>query len=117
MYIKHIVGKEGEEIALQYLIKNGYMIIKRNFRCRQGEIDIIAKNKDEFVFIEVKTRTNMSYGSPIDSITYYKKKRILKTIKYYSYLNRLENSFIRIDAIQIYIKNNKIYLSHIKGVI
>ena len=67
-----LVGKTGEEIAEIYLIKNGYKILERNFSCRQGEIDIIARDIKEIVFVEVKTRTNKKYGEPIDSITYYK---------------------------------------------
>ena len=50
------LGKEGEDFAADYLQKQGYEIIDRNFECKQGEIDIIAKDKNEYVFIEVKTR-------------------------------------------------------------
>ena len=53
MYQRHILGKTGEDIATQYLIQKGYKIVERNFYCRQGEIDIIAKDKNELVFIEV----------------------------------------------------------------
>ena len=55
MYKSHITGKIGEKIAQEYLIKNDYEILVKNFRCKQGEIDIIAKDKNELVFIEVKT--------------------------------------------------------------
>ena len=63
MYIRHNLGQTGEDIAEIYLVKKGYKIIERNFSCRQGEIDIIAKYKEEVVFIEVKTRTNKRYGA------------------------------------------------------
>lgn len=117
MYKRHNIGKKGEDTAEKYLIKNGYEIIERNFSCRQGEIDIIAKDKDEVIFIEVKTRTNTEYGRPIDSITYFKQNHILKSIKYYLYLNKLENEYIRIDVIEIFFKNNKFYINHIKNAI
>ena len=94
-----------------------YKIIERNFSCRQGEIDIIAKDKDEIVFIEVKTRTNKKYGEPIDAITYYKKKHIIKSIKYYLYIKNLENAFVRIDVIEVYQKKDGFFVNHIKGAI
>lgn len=117
MYIRHVVGRNGECIAEKYLIKNGYKIIEKNFRCKQGEIDIIAKDKNEIVFIEVKTRTNKKYGNPIDAVTYIKRKHLLKSIEYYIYLKKLENSFIRIDIIEIYKKQNKFYIKHTKNAI
>lgn len=117
MYQRHITGKIGEDIACQYLSKNNYKIIERNFNCRQGEIDIIAKDKNEIVFIEVKTRRNNSYGSPIDAITYYKQKHIIKSVQYYLYKEKLENSFVRIDVIEVYSKEEKYYVNHIKNAI
>lgn len=59
MYERHETGKIGEEIAVAYLKQNGYQIIERNFECRQGEIDIIAKDKNDLVFVEVKTRSSI----------------------------------------------------------
>jgi len=58
---KIITGKEGEKIAAAYLKKNGYRIIEINFRCPIGEIDIVAKEKDDLVFVEVKTRKSMEF--------------------------------------------------------
>ena len=117
MYKKHVVGKNGEDIATEYLLNNNYEIIERNFNCKQGEIDVIAKDKDELVFIEVKTRTYMAYGSPVDAITYYKQKHILKTVEYYLYVKKLENEFVRIDVIEVYKKNSTYCINHIKGAI
>lgn len=115
MYERHILGKIGEEIGTQYLIKNGYRIIIRNFRCRQGEIDIIAQDKNEMVFIEVKTRKNTNYGYPIDAVDKRKQKHILNASKYYIYINKLEERNIRFDVIEIY-KKDKFYINHIKNI-
>ncbi len=93
----------------------GYKIICNNFRCMQGEIDIIAKDEKYFVFIEVKTRTNQKYGEPRDAVDENKRKHIINTIKYYLYKNDLENAYIRIDIIEIYIKKEKTYINHIKN--
>lgn len=117
MYARHSIGQEGEEIATKYLIENNYAIIERNFNCRQGEIDIIAKDKKEFVFIEVKTRTNRKYGNPAEAVATSKVKHLLKSIEYYLFLNKLENSFIRIDVIEVYKKEDKFYINHIKNAI
>lgn len=117
MYERHIIGKDGEEIASNYLLQNGYQILKRNFYTKQGEIDIIAKEKDEYVFIEVKTRKNKEYGEPIDAIDKNKIKHLKKAISYYLYINKLEDKFIRIDIIEIKYIKNKIYINHIKQAI
>lgn len=117
MYEKHETGKIGEEIAVIYLRQNGYQIIERNFECRQGEIDIIAKDKNEIVFIEVKTRSSVLYGLPKDAVDRKKKKHIYRTVEYYVYLNRLENDRIRIDVIEVYKKQEKFKVYHIKQAI
>ena len=116
MYERHELGKTGEEIGTQYLINNGYKLIIRNFRCRQGEIDIIAKDKDEIVFIEVKTRRNTNYGYPIDAVDKRKQKHILNASKYYIYKNKLEKRKIRFDVIEVY-KKDKFYINHIKNIL
>lgn len=118
MYNRHAIGKLGEDIASDYLEKKGYKIIERNFSCMQGEIDIIAQDKKEKVFVEVKTRTNLNYGYPIESVTEAKKNHIEKSSQYYIYKNHLNNEYIRIDAIEIFLyKKNKYKINHIKNII
>ena len=118
MYQRHVVGRSGEDIASKYLEDNGYEIIARNFYCKQGEIDIVAKDKNELVFVEVKTRTNEIYGRPVDAITPYKQKHLIKSIEYFLYKYKLENVFIRIDVIEVYAENeNKYEINHIKNAI
>lgn len=117
MYQRHEIGKLGEQIAKIYLNSIKYKIIERNFNCRQGEIDIIAKDKDELIFIEVKTRTNLIYGKPSEAVDSRKQKHIYNSAKYYLYINQLEKSFIRFDVIEVYIAKDKIRVNHIKQVI
>ena len=64
MYLRHELGKNGEDIATNYLQSIGYLIIERNYTAKQGEIDIIAKDNEELVFIEVKTRSSNQFGTP-----------------------------------------------------
>ncbi len=117
MYKRHILGKRGEELAVEYLKDKGYKILERNFMCKQGEIDIIAKDKDYVVFIEIKSRTNTKYGFPLEAITEEKLKHILLSASYYLHIKNLENNNVRIDAIEVYIKEEKYYVNHIKQIV
>lgn len=77
------IGNHGENIACKYLEKLGYKILERNYRIRGGEIDIVAKDHDYLVFVEVKTRYSHDYGLPSESITPWKIKFLLKTAQFY----------------------------------
>lgn len=117
MYKRHEIGKLGEDLACKYLQNKGYKILERNFEARQGEIDIIALDKNEIVFIEVKTRSNISYGKPAEAVNEIKQNHLIKTIEYYIYSRHLKDEFIRIDIIEIYLWKNKYRVNHIKQVI
>lgn len=119
MYIKQEIGKQGEEMAVNYLKDKNYEIIQRNFRSKQGEIDIIAWDiiTCELVFFEVKTRTNYSYGKPAEAITNIKQKHIYKTAKYYVYYNKIKNVPIRFDVMEINLGEKSYTINHIKQAI
>ena len=117
MYIRHEIGKVGEKIANDYLKKQGYVIIERNFEAKQGEIDIIAREEKELVFIEVKTRTNDKFGKPVEAVDVNKKKHLFKAIKYYLYSRNLENEYVRIDVIEVYLYEQSYRINHIKQII
>ena len=101
-------GKLGEEIALKYIISKGGKVIERNYRTKIGEVDIIAKLNGELVFVEVKSRSNINYGYPSESVNYKKKRKITNVAKYYILDNSLENLSIRFDVIEIYFNEKKI---------
>ncbi len=113
---KKQIGNFGENIAYNYLQKNNYEILERNFNCKQGEIDIIAKDNKtkEIVFIEVKARSGKKYGRGLEAINTYKLKHIVNSAKYYLYINKITLN-IRFDAIEIDLKLKK--LNHIKQII
>lgn len=117
MYKRHEIGKIGEELAVKYLEQKGYKVIERNFECKQGEIDIIALYKKEIIFLEVKTRTNTKYGTPAEAVDPIKQKHLTKAVKYYLYSRHLENEFVRIDVIEIYLYEEKYRVNHIKQII
>ena len=117
MYLRHEIGKIGEDVAIKYLENLGYTIIERNFVAIQGEIDIIAIDNKELVFIEVKTRTNMLFGRPVEAVNLLKQKHLISTVKYYIHCKHLENEFIRIDVIEVYLIKNRVRINHIKQIV
>jgi putative endonuclease len=103
------IGRIGEEIAQNYLIVNGYIIIDKNFSCKIGEIDIIAKEGEYIVFVEVKTRRSKKYGIPCEAVDYWKKNKIIKVANYYINNKKLYESNVqyRFDVIEIYLDNKE----------
>ena len=94
-------GIDGENIAVEYLKKQGYAIMERNFSTKVGEIDIIAQDRDTIVFVEVKTRENAKFGQPIESITYQKVRSIIRTAQWYLTAKRKHDCPCRFDVIEI----------------
>ena len=94
-------GIEGEIIAVEYLKKQGYRILERNFNTKVGEIDIIAGDKDTIVFVEVKARENTNFGQPIESITPQKVHHIIRAAQWYLSAKRKHNCPCRFDVVEI----------------
>jgi putative endonuclease len=115
--IPKILGKYGEKHACIYLINNGYKIIENNYRCRYGEIDIIALKDNIFYFIEVKTRQSKEFGEPEESIDLPKLKKIYLAAQHYTLCKNLPECDLRFDAISVSICNNKAKIKHIYNII
>lgn len=98
------VGSRGENQAEKFLRKQGYKIIERNFRIRAGEIDIIAKDNDQLVFVEVKTRTDCCRELLTASINRNKQRRMIRTAQYYLVKNKYKCLTGRFDV--IFVTNN-----------
>ena len=96
-----ITGQCGEDVAALLLKKKGYKILERNYKNKIGEIDIIARQKDTLVFVEVKTRRSEKFGIPSEAVTYYKKQKIVNTAKMYL-LDNPADLAIRFDIIEVY---------------
>lgn len=106
MSIKRLrLGHDGEEIAGEFLVKSGYVIVTRNYRCKLGEIDIIARDGEFLVFIEVKTRTGSSCGSPAAAVTVRKQRQISKAAQCYLAEHRLFEAPARFDVVAILVDN------------
>jgi putative endonuclease len=95
------VGKLGEKAAQKFLKRRGYRIRDTGFRCRQGEIDIIAQRKDCLVFVEVRTKSNLDFGTPEESITQAKKERLIASALAYTTTHQDIPSLWRIDVVAI----------------
>lgn len=94
-------GDYGESLACQYLQKQGYKILERNYRIRGGEIDIVAREKETLVFVEVKTRWSHEYGLPTESMTPWKIKFLLKTARFYIQKIGWGNKEYRLDFVGV----------------
>ena len=95
------LGALGEKRAGEFLKKRGYRIVETNFRCREGEIDIIARDGGYLVFVEVRTRTGSQFGTPEESITFAKKEKLTSVALAYLQTHRNLPSLWRFDVVAI----------------
>ena len=106
-------GKQGEEIAVKYLMDKGYEILERNWRNRHKEIDIIAKDGEELVIVEVKTRKNNNYGEPDLAVTRQKQHLLIYAANAYIFRNNLDLD-TRFDIVSIVFNDGNPVIDHIK---
>ncbi|MCR5659066.1 MAG: YraN family protein [Bacteroidales bacterium] len=107
------LGKQGEEIAVQYLTDKGYEILERNWRNRHKEIDIIAKDGKYLVIVEVKTRQSNAYGEPDIAVTRQKQRLLISAANAYLFRNKLDLE-TRFDIISIVFKGSEPVIEHIE---
>ena len=98
---KRTVGSYYETMASDYLIQKGYEILEHNFRSKFGEIDIIARDKEYIVFIEVKYRKTKQFGYPREAVTYKKQRHIIRTAEYFLLTQIGKEQSCRFDVIEI----------------
>jgi putative endonuclease len=109
------LGERGEEIATAYLKGRRFTIVERNYRCKGGEVDIIAREGKTLVFIEVKTRRNLSFGPPQLAVTCFKQRQISKAALTWLAKNKLHDSSARFDVIAILIPDHEVpVIDHIR---
>lgn len=103
---KKAVGAKGEQLAIKFLKKKGYRILQRNYRRRNGEIDIICYDRGTVVFVEVKTRYSDNYGPPELSVTEAKKRHMVKVALQYVAEKKIEGISLRFDVVSIFYSPN-----------
>lgn len=96
-----LTGNYGEDLACKYLQEMGYKILERNYLIRGGEIDIVCKDGETLVFVEVKTRFSHEFGPPAESMTFWKIKALLKTAQFYVLKIKWGNKEYRLDFLGI----------------
>lgn len=99
--LRKILGDKGEKQAARYLKKKGYKVIATNYRCKYGEIDLIARHADIIIFIEVKTRTSTDFGDPAAAVDYRKQQQISKVAHHYLITHHNDDVDARFDVISI----------------
>jgi putative endonuclease len=109
------VGKTGEAIAVSYLQSLGLDILERNFRAHRGEIDIIAREEETLVFVEVKSSSGDSFGEPLTWVNRRKKQKIARTAEAYLLIQNCADVECRFDVIAVSIRNNGHDIKHIKN--
>jgi len=108
------VGNLGEQATADYLWEAGYEILERKYRLKIGEIDIVAKHDNTFIFIEVKTRRSIRYGFPAEAVTYRKQQKIMNTALCYLKQMGQTHALCRFDVMEVFLaERNVIKYNHI----
>lgn len=109
------LGKWGEDKACNYLQADGYQILRRNYKCRIGEMDIIARKRDLLTFIEVKTRRTTSYGRPGEAVNYRKQAKLTSVALYFLKEAAWKDASCRFDVIEVIAHPDETFLiNHIE---
>ncbi len=99
-------GARGEALAADYLEAHGYLILERNVRLQRGEIDIVAREGGDLVFVEVKTRTSQAYGTPAEAITPAKARRLGRAIQEYLQVIHEREESVRVDVVGVMLRRD-----------
>lgn len=117
MAAKDELGARGESLAADHLTGKGLEILDRNWRCSHGELDIVARDRDEVVFVEVKTRSSVLFGHPFESITSTKVARLRRLAAAWCEEHPGSSATIRIDAIAVIVPTRgTVEIEHLKRV-
>jgi putative endonuclease len=94
-------GRSGEALAEEYLSRKGMVVLARNYRCRAGEIDLVLRDGDTVVFVEVKERTGRSHGSAVEAVTWSKRRKIARAARVFAAEHGLSDALLRFDVVAI----------------
>lgn len=108
-------GRLGELEAAKFLERNGYRVLERNYRCKYGEIDLVARDGQTIVFVEVKTRGSGLFGGPTESVDARKQRKILLTSQFYIESNRLVDADLRFDVVGVEIREGALSFELVKN--
>ena len=112
---RQLRGRQGEQVAEEFLRTQGYVIIARNYRVSFGEIDVIAQDRQTLVFVEVRTHTGEAFGDPLASVNLRKQRQIAKAALHYLARNGLMGREARFDVVGIRWENEQARITHVKN--
>ena len=112
---RQVLGRGGEQIAEKYLIKKGYRLVERNYRCPLGELDLIALDRRVIVFVEVKTRVDDSYGPPLEAVHPRKQQKMIGAAQYFLSQHKLQDRDARFDVVGISFAGDDPVIEHIEN--
>ncbi len=113
---KRALGERGEEAALTFLSSLGYELLARNYRCPFGEADLVMRDGEVLVFVEVKARQNYLFGLPQEAVDFRKRARLRKIASYFCATKRLGEREVRFDVVAVTFEGATARLEHLKGV-
>jgi putative endonuclease len=117
MRTKDAVGRYGEDLAARHLRESGLAILERNWRCRDGEIDIVARDGDALVMCEVKTRSGTGFGTALEAVTPAKAARLRRLATQWLAARRLSVPEVRFDVIGVSRRPDGVAVEHLRGVV
>ena len=109
------LGKVGEDLATKYLENHGYKIIDRNYHIRSAEIDIIAEKDNVIIFVEVKARSDIRHGLPVEAVDFRKQKRIIRAASVFLQDEKYFDFACRFDVIEVYAVGKNFKINHIEN--
>jgi len=112
---KIVLGREGERIAERFLTKKGYKLVERNYRCAAGELDLIVLDQRVIVFVEVKTRTGMGYGTALEAVEARKQRKMIYAAQFFLNAKKLSQREARFDVIGISWPGTEPQVEHIEN--
>jgi putative endonuclease len=111
------IGLLGESHAVSFLLKKSFTILSRNYRGGKGEIDIVARDRDTLVFIEVKTRTSDAYGTPKESVTKRKIEEVIRAGQYYCREHPNASASLRVDVVAVRIDRQTLAVQSVEHIV
>jgi putative endonuclease len=118
MRAKDAVGRFGEDVAAQHLVRTGLVVLERNWRCSLGEIDIVARDGDTLVVCEVKTRRGLRFGSPLEAVTETKARRLRQLAAEWVRVHEVRPALVRIDVVGVLAAaDGPMRVEHVRGAV
>ena len=114
-FFRKRLGQEGEDLAAGFLRKKGYKLVERNYRCKTGEVDLIVLDRKVVVFVEVKTRSDHSFGSPFEAVEARKQRKMIQAAQNFLHERKLHQRDARFDVVGISWHDDRPVLEHIEN--